>query len=91
MIDRSVSLERRMTREIVRHAGSLATLVFYDGTMPDGCDEPANGERVASLTPMAESSLRQLAEGNEPTLPDGAKYWRLLDNGGLVVMQGDCT
>lgn len=89
MIQRSISLERRMTREIVRHAGSMASLVFYRGIMPASCDDTADGERVASLTPMSEASLRALADGTEPDLPDDATYWRLLDNGGLVVMQGD--
>lgn len=89
MIQRSLSLEHRLTREIVRHAGSQACLVFYRGTMPADCDEAAHGERVASLTPMSETSLRSLADGTEPPMADGASYWRLLDNGGLVVMQGD--
>ena len=91
MIQLSTSMERRLAREIVRHAGSQASLVFYRGTMPADCDEAAHGERVASLTPMSETSLRSLAEGTEPALPEDAKYWRLLDNGGLVVMQGDGT
>jgi hypothetical protein len=89
MIQRGISLEHRLTREIVRHAGSLATLVYYQGTMPASCDASADGERVASLSPMSETAVRSLAEGHEPTLADGANYWRLLDNGGLVVMQGD--
>jgi hypothetical protein len=89
MIQRSISLEHRLTREIVRHAGSLATLLYYQGTMPPSCDDTADGERVASLTPLEEAALRSLAEGHEPPLPDGANYWRLIDNGGLVVMQGD--
>jgi hypothetical protein len=89
MIHGSVSLEHRLLRETVRHAGSLATLLFYNGVMPASCEDSADGERVASLTPLTESTLRSLAEGTEPTLAEGATYWRLLDNGGLVVMQGD--
>jgi hypothetical protein len=89
MIQRSISLERRLQREMARHAGSLASLVFYHGTMPPSCDDTADGERVASLTPLEEAALRRLAEGHEPPLPDGANYWRLLSNDGVVVMQGD--
>lgn len=89
MIQRSRSFDRRIARELVRQAGSQALLAYYDGTMPASCDEAAGGERVAALTPLDEQFLRNLAEGVEPPLADGAKYWRLLDNGGLVVMQGD--
>lgn len=91
MITRSTGLQRRLAREMVRHAGSLAILMFYDGTMPATCDASADGERVTSQTPLAETFLRRLADGLEPALPQGATYWRLLDNGGLVVMQGDGT
>ena len=39
MIIRSLSLERRLARETVRHAGSLAQVVFYTGQMPLTCEE----------------------------------------------------
>lgn len=88
MITRSTSLDRRLERETVRHAGSEAKLVFYAGTMPASCEAPANGERVSDKAPD-EAFVRAMASGIEPMLPEGAHYWRLYDNGGLVVMQGD--
>jgi hypothetical protein len=91
MIMRSVSLDRRIARELVRHAGSLSQVVYYNGTLPASCDDSANGERVGDLSPVPEEMIRRLVDGAEPGLLAGATYWRLLDNGGLVVMQGDGT
>lgn len=90
MIQRSVSLKRRLEHEIVRHAGSLARLVHYKGEMPPRCELQAEGERVESM-PAAEAQVRDLAQGNEPRLVEEATYWRLMDNNGNVVMQGDGT
>lgn len=88
MIQRSVSLKRRLEHEIVRHAGSLARIIHYKGTMPPRCELQAEGERVESIA-ASEPQLRDLAQGNEPRLAEGANYWRLMDNNGNVVMQGD--
>jgi hypothetical protein len=87
MIMRSASLERRLARETLRHAGSLARFAYFDGEMPASCELPAQGERLFSEA--SEEEVRRLADGIEPMLPTDATYWRLLDNGGLVVAQGD--
>jgi len=84
----SLSLERRLMRETVRHLGSQARLIRYSGRMPRTCEEPATGEKISSVA-MDEPVMRELFGGREPRLGDGEGYWRLLDNGGLVVMQGD--
>jgi hypothetical protein len=86
---RSLSLQRRLEAETVRHAGSLAKLVFYKGEKPLACEISADGERVASLD-AGEHIVRDLFRGNEPNVVPEANYWRLLDNNGNVVMQGDC-
>ena len=87
MIQRSVSLKRRLEHEIVRHAGSMARLVFYKGAMPMRCELQAEGERIESIA-ASEAQVRDLAQGNEPELIAPATYWRLMDNNGNVVMQG---
>ena len=86
----SASLQRRLAMETVRAAGSMAVLIYYDGPMPERCEEAAKGERVG-IHPANEGLVRGLSGGVEPKLLEGAAYWRLLDNGGLVVMQGDGT
>lgn len=88
MIQRSVSLKRRLELEVVRHAGSMARLIFYKGAMPMRCELLAEGERIDSV-PADEAKVRDLAQGNDPVRPEGANYWRLMDNNGNVVMQGD--
>lgn len=88
MMQRSTSLERRIESEIVRHAGSLARLHFYKGTMPQRCELQADGERIEGV-PVGEAVVRDLAKGNAPLMPSGATYWRLMDNMGNVVLQGD--
>ncbi len=90
MIQRATSLERRMELEIVRHAGSLAVLSFYKGTMPPRCELVADGERI-ERGPAAEAMVRKLAQGIAPPMPPDADYWRLMDNNGNVVMQGDSS
>lgn len=90
MIQRSVSLKRRLEHETLRHAGSLARLIFYKGTMPLRCELQAEGERVESVV-ADEARVRDLAQGNDPVRPEGSSYWRLMDNNGNVVMQGDGT
>lgn len=87
MIQRSVSLKRRLEHEIVRHAGSMARLIHYKGEMPLRCELQAEGERIDS-DPADEAQVRDLAQGNEPRLAEGASYWRLMDANGNVVMQG---
>lgn len=87
MIQRSVSLKRRLEHEIVRHAGGMARLIYYKGEMPLRCELQAEGERVESVS-ASEPQVRDLAQGNEPKLIEGADYWRLMDNNGNVVMQG---
>ena len=86
----SLSLERRLQREMLRHVGSEARLMHYTGKMPRTCEDQATGEKLSSV-PMSEPVVRSTFDGREPKLADGAGYWRLLDNGGLVVMQGDGT
>lgn len=90
MIQRSVSLKRRLEHEIVRHAGSLARLIHYKGEMPPRCELQAEGERIESVS-ASEPQIRDLAQGNEPKLAEGASYWRLMDNNGNVVMQGKAS
>ena len=87
MIQRSLSLTRRLEHEIVRHAGSLARVIHYKGEMPLRCELQADGERIESIA-ASEAQVRDLAQGNEPGLVLGATYWRLMDNNGNVVMQG---
>lgn len=89
MIQRSLSLERRMEREALRYAGSLTRIIFYKGNMPLRCELQADGERIASLGPAPEEVIRGMLHGKEPPLPEGATYWRLMDGNGNVVMQGD--
>jgi hypothetical protein len=84
----SLSLERRLLRETLRHVGSEARLMQYSGRMPRTCEDAATGEKIGSLR-MDEEVVRKTFDGHEPDLAEGAGYWRLLDNGGLVVMQGD--
>lgn len=88
MIQRSLSLTKRLQLETVRHCGSLARIVLYKGEMPLKCELMAEGERVESM-PAPEDRVRLLLQGSEPELVHGATYWRLLDNNGNVVMQGD--
>ena len=87
-IRRSISLERRLSRETLRHAGSLAVVIFYSGELPGCCELQAKGERVERRG-ASEALIRDLARGKEPEMPAGADYWRLLDGNGSVVMQGD--
>jgi hypothetical protein len=88
MMQLCTSLKRRLERETLRHAGSLAALVFYRGTLPLRCELVADGERLERL-PAGEATVRDLAQGNAPLMPKDATYWRLIDNNGNVVMQGD--
>lgn len=88
MIQLAISLERRLMRETVRHAGSLAEVAYYSGSMPPCCEDRATGEKIG-VEPATEALVRAITEGHEPALPKGATYWRVLDNGALVVMQGD--
>lgn len=88
MITLSVSLQRRLVAEMERHAGSLASLVFYDGVMPATCDGAADGVKI-SAAPLPQEFMTHVRYGEEPGLPTGAKYWRVYDNGGICVMQGD--
>lgn len=88
MIVRSLSLTRRMIRETERHAGSMARLVFYDGVMPSSTDGVADGQKV-HVQDMPADFVANMTYAQEPHMPDGATYWRLLDNGGNVVAQGD--
>lgn len=88
MIQRSITLMRQLERETARLAGSVAALVYYDGQMPESCEAATHGERI-ELIHATEDTVRSLASGTEPAMPKGATYWRLFDNGGGVVMQGD--
>lgn len=88
MIQQSIALMRRIEYETCRCAGSLARLLYYAGTMPIGCELRAESERVQSID-APEPLVRDLAKGKEPHCPEGITYWRLLDNNGNCVMQGD--
>jgi len=88
MIHLSTSLERRLLRETQRHAGSWAVMVFYKGAMPCRCELHAEGERLEQKS-APDWVVRDLVEGKEPELPPDAGFWRLLDNNGNCVMQGD--
>jgi|SRR5215467_5107202 len=88
MIYLSTSLERRLLRETQRHAGSWAVVAFYNGALPLKCEVMADGERLECRS-APDWVVRDLVEGKEPQMPPGATYWRLLDNNGNVVMQGD--
>ena len=88
MIVRSIALTRRLVHEMERHAGSLASIVFYDGVLPASCDETADGKRIESHE-LPAGFMSNALYGTEPRLPEGATYWRVYDNGGIVVMQGD--
>ena len=88
MIHLSVSLERRLLRETQRHAGSWATMIFYKGTMPLRCELMADGERILSRS-APDWTIAELVSNKEPELPPEATYWRLVDNNGNCVMQGD--
>lgn len=88
MITRSLSLRRRLEREMERHAGSLARLVFYDGVMPASCDFAADGQKVAAED-LYDGFMGSVLYGDEPPMPEGARYWRVLTNDGSVMLQGD--
>lgn len=88
MIVASLSLMRKLIRETERRAGSLAQLAFYDGVMPTSTEDQADGNKVATAG-LPENFIADALYGEEPPLVLGATYWRLLDNGGLVVLQGD--
>ena len=90
MITRSISLTRRLVHEMERHAGSLARVAYYDGVMPMTCDGVADGNRV-HVQDVPEGFMADILYGQEPPLPERARYWRVLDNGGVVMMQGDGT
>ncbi|HEY2538224.1 MAG TPA: hypothetical protein VGI28_01800 [Stellaceae bacterium] len=88
MIQRSISLKRRLEGETVRHVGSQGRLVYYKGEMPERCELQADGERIESVA-AHEELVRDLHQGNQPKPQPPATYWRLMDNNGNVVMQGD--
>lgn len=83
----SASLQSRITFVIERAIGSNGVLVFYAGAPPASADDEPTGEKIGvrALTPAELGALR---EGRGPEMMKGSTYWRLLDNGGLVVMQG---
>jgi hypothetical protein len=90
MIMHSLSLQRRLVREMERHAGSLASLAFFDGVMPATCDAQANGARVMAES-LPEGFFNRIFYGDEPVLPERATYWRVMNNDGECMLQGDCT
>jgi hypothetical protein len=83
----SASLRSRLTFVVERAIGSNGVLAFYNGPAPATADDEATGEKLGTraLTP---AELGDLRNGRHPELMPGATYWRLLDNGGLVVLQG---
>lgn len=87
MIVKSLSLKRALVRETLRRVGSLGQFVYYRGDMPQACEDPAAGEHI-DTGKISEAEIRMVADGVEPMTPPG-RYWRLIDNDGNVVMQGD--
>lgn len=88
MIRYSTALKNRIATAICRAVGSNGVMVFYSGTAPVCFDDPATGERVFTQH-LEEADVRALCAGHEPVMPEGAGWWRVMDNGGLVMMQGD--
>jgi hypothetical protein len=88
VITLATTFQVRILGELRRAAGSLGRFDFFAGPRPLFTDDPATGERIESRDPTDEE-LEALVDGIEPEMPKGAGYWRLLDNGGLVLMQGD--
>lgn len=78
----SASLTRRLNAEINRAIGSNASMVFYDGAVPATLEASATGNKVKS------GDITGEAVTFTHNLPEGATYWRILDAGGLVVVQG---
>jgi hypothetical protein len=88
MITLAPTFHNRMLRELRRAVGGLGRFEFHAGPRPLWPDDPAEGEIIGHREPT-DSELEGLVDGHEPDLPEGAGYWRLVDNGGLVLMQGD--
>lgn len=89
MITRSISLQRCLVREMERHAGSLARLVYYEGVMPASCAHAADGQKLKAED-LPEGFMHDVLYGEEPQVPEGV-YWRVLTNDGAVMLQGDGT
>lgn len=89
MITRSVALQQRLVHEMMAHAGSLSALIYYDGVMPSTCSEVANGVRVGAMG-LPEDFFRAILYGQEPSLPEGCTYWRVVSDDGETMLQGDC-
>lgn len=87
MVERSVSMQRALTREAIRYAGSLALVTFYDGDRPSDCNGVAQGQRLQQR-PVSEEMMRHLVQGDDLEMPPGATYWRLYDANGHCLMQG---
>jgi hypothetical protein len=83
----SKTLQGRILFVVERAIGSNGVLAFYSGEPPETADDEPTGEKLGTraLTPAELGALRN---GTQPEMMQGASYWRLLDNGGLVVMQG---
>jgi hypothetical protein len=88
VITLATSFHARIMRELRRAVGSEGRLAFFAGKMPLFPDDQAEGERIETREVM-DADLDRLCLGHEPEMPKAAGYWRLLDNGGLVLMQGD--
>lgn len=88
MIFTSLRMMRRLIREIERDCGSRAELHYFDGMMPSSTDARAEGNKIAIMRPP-DNFVADVIYGDEPELVRGAKYWRLLNNDGNVVLQGD--
>jgi hypothetical protein len=86
-VECAVSLQRALTREALRYAGSLAVVIFYKGERPLDCNGVAQGERLVKRS-VTETIMRGLIAGDDLEMPDGADYWRLYDNNGHCLMQG---
>jgi hypothetical protein len=88
VITLATTYHARMMRELRRAAGSEGQLVFHAGKMPLFPDDSAESERLESRE-VTDADLDRICRGHEPEMPKEANYWRLVDNGGLVLMQGD--
>jgi hypothetical protein len=88
MITPSISLMRCLVREAERRVGSASLIAYYDGEMPGTAEAQATGNKVAT-TPLPMNFVLEAFVGAEPVPILNARYWRLYDNNGMVMLQGD--
>lgn len=93
MIQYSEHCHRQMARLMARMIGSDPSVRFYAGEMPPRPDDPLNADTEAifvdDLDAEETERLNAAPLSREPAQPKGATFWRLMDIGGNVVMQGN--